>query len=163
MTRYTKLDKRRAEFDKSKPAPAALSSPEPEEESASPAAAAASGPSEETEAEHDTSKADTSSKEEEEPPKRDATQLLKRAKLIRLKAKKAKTEDKRRMLLRQCKDLERQASEANGEQGRNGNAKGKGKNDATGNAPQRPVLNAQGKVETNPWKVMEAGKLDKPL
>lgn len=159
MTRYTKLDKRRAEHDKQRPVGAGNHSDdeaEPQPEPPMPVAAQDESSNEGKASSEGEGKAsnEAEDKSKDKEPPRDATQLLKRAKLMRLKAKKAKTDEKRRDLLRQCKDLERQASAANGERGRD---KGKGKSSEQQGGKQT-VLDADGNVETNPWKVMEAGE-----
>lgn len=95
------------------------------------------------------------------------TQLLKRVKLLRLKAKKAKTEEKRKAFLKEAKDVERQASALNGE---NGKATGSRSSDGKRKADSREAgmgvkrrrteagSDAPAPEGENPWKKMERGE-----
>lgn len=156
MTRYTKLDGR-----KPKHLPASnnfnavdtSSSPEPE------AAAAATAPSDETTSvagqkrKRDDAAASASAEASTSEPvtaasatvETDPVKLHKRAKLLRLKAKKAKDPTKRAELEQRARDTERMANAANGVKGK------------AGMGDKRAGKREEVK-ETNPWKAMEAGE-----
>ena len=93
--------------------------------------------------------------------------LLKRVKLLRLKAKKAKTEEKRSAFLKEAKELDKQASALNGE---NGKAAGVKSSDGKRRADSREGAMGAKRRRTdagsdapapdgeNPWKRMERGE-----
>lgn len=158
MTRYTKLDGR-----KPKHLPA-TNRFDAVDESSSPEPDAAPAPSEEAVAGHKRKReeattaapadeaageASTSAPAVAAEAEADPVKLHKRAKLLRLKAKKAKDPAKRAELEQRARDTERMANTANGVKGK------------AGMGDKRVAKSAARKEEskeTNPWKVMEAGE-----
>lgn len=80
-------------------------------------------------------------------PHETPTQLWNRAKLLRLKAKKAKNDDKRKELENKMRELEKRAHFLNGQRGQS--SPKKRSRDQTTKPP----------ADANPWKAMEAGML----
>ncbi|WFD41816.1 hypothetical protein MPSI1_000452 [Malassezia psittaci] len=125
MTRYTKLEGRR-----SVPHGSAL-------------------PSSDSEVQHtDINRTDEEAKRKTDDDQKgdthDPKKLLKRVKLLRLKAKKANSEEAKAKYLDSAKQLEQQASHNNGVRGRLGKRKS---DDASSRRAQRPRLNADQKSE----------------
>ena len=150
MTRYTKLERRRAEFTTSnrdlRASASPSASPQPETKVArtdSVNTPAPPGP---------TNGGAQGKREPSEPAK-----LLKRAKLLRLKAKKAKDDSRRGELQQQVRELERQANILNGERGAAGKA-GSDNGRATARQKRQNAATTSDVAATsaNPWKAMEA-------
>lgn len=180
MTRYTKLDKRKAPHKATDyfAASAEATSPEPQVPAAAPAAnidessvveqqQQASSSSKRKRSGNEDGGVETGDRSQLAAPDEgddngsadaDPKRLHARAKLLRLKLKKTKTEDKQKTIREELKSLAKAISAANGKRGGSSN----GADDATprpkrSQREQRPAAAAEpAVVETNPWKKMEA-------
>lgn len=144
MTRYTKLDKRKPEYIKDKVSERDSSS---ESENAS-VASSSKNKIEDAPLEKDTEQQELDGVRE--APKKELSEpakLLKRVKLLKLKAKKSKDESRKKELAVQIRELEQRVNVLNGERG----AKKK-----MGNASRE--IRQEGAIApgVNPWKAMEA-------
>lgn len=152
MTRYTKLDKRNAQYVKetarSEASSRQSSSPEVpivEEKVASPEFVNITSQLSNNGKEPSPEDAVVESRKKPKSELSEPSRLLKRAKLLRLKSKKAKDSSKKNELNRQIQEIERRVTVLNGERGLKG---AKRKQEQTIN---RAVANG-----VNPWKAMEA-------
>jgi zinc finger CCHC domain-containing protein 9 len=151
MTRYTKLEKRKLDYVKdsrsqgrdgsdrsSSPASVASTSALPVEEAkgqqASPAAAA--------DEEEETTKAAADDGSKKKAELSEPSKLLKRIKLLRLKAKKSNDTSRKNTLNRQIQDMERRINVLNGERG--------------AQKKEKAFFNKAIASGVNPWKAMEA-------
>ncbi|UZJ53851.1 hypothetical protein CBS101457_003171 [Exobasidium rhododendri] len=165
MTRYTKLDRRRPEFVKDRLPGGADRSSSPEAEASTSAVAAIA-----TRATDDVDKEEVTSSREvpasvttkdgnaTKPEPSEPAKLLKRAKLLRLKAKKAKDDTRKQELLRQVQELERKVNTLNGERGRGkiGTAANKAHKEGKRSTNRSDEAEHSAAGPVNPWKVMEA-------
>lgn len=167
MTRYTKLDMRKAPhkatqyFDDDKDDAAAASSSVAavatpvEEVAATSSSPSTSSKKRKVSAEDDNDAAGAevapaAASTSDESSANDPHRLQKRLKLLRLKAKTAKTDDKRTKLRTEIKAVEAQIKEENGK-------RGGGAPSTTSGGSKKPAKPAAPVVtETNPWKKMEA-------
>lgn len=155
MTRYTKLDKRKPQYVKesarSEASSSRSSSPEvpivkEEKESASPEVDIEK-PLSNDKGKKPSTRIVVESKKKPKSELSEPSRLLKRAKLLRLKSKKAKDLAKKNEFNRQIQEIERRVTVLNGERGLKGT---KRKYDDT-LSPSAAVANG-----VNPWKAMEA-------
>lgn len=167
MTRYTKLEKRKAplaasHFEFAGRAPSASPQPESEQDGNQQSATAVGTPEDVEQAGPSVKRhkpEDTQRIEETDP-----TRLRKRVKLLRLKAKKATSPEARQKYLSQAAECERAANKAQGDgkktPRREGHSnKGEGEGRKRKRDDRSDGAKAQEKEkEVNPWKAMEKGE-----
>lgn len=163
MTRYTKLERRRPEFvnDTQHAQDNYSRSLSPDSEASTSAVKVIATPVDKDDEKQESVKevpaknntGDSGKRELSEPAK-----LLKRAKLLRLKAKKAKDATRKQDLVKQVQEVERRVNTLNGERG-----KGKGGAAVRKDVKRSYSQNEDGSmtagsagVPVNPWKAMEA-------